>query len=146
MDLNEDEDHVADPVDPEAGSEEVGDSDEEEEEEEGEPDEFIDVLAIMDGKGEPMSEDEGGEREEATSANMQDAEDKEEEGVLRRVRFDEEDEEGEEDGSENESEEDEEDERGEEYTAAISASEDEDDEYAATKIDSLQAFITNLYF
>lgn len=144
VDLNEDEDHAADPVDPEAGSEAIGDSDEEEEEEEGEPDEFVDVLAIMDGKGEPMSEDEGGEREEAMLANVQNADDEEEEGALRRARFDEEDEGGEEDDNEDESEDDEDDEKGEEYTAAISASEDEDDEHAATKIDSLQSFITNL--
>ncbi|KIP03917.1 hypothetical protein PHLGIDRAFT_25886 [Phlebiopsis gigantea 11061_1 CR5-6] len=55
VDLNEDSDMVdADAESEHADSE---DDDSEEEEEEGDPDEFIDVLDILDGRGQPESED-----------------------------------------------------------------------------------------
>lgn len=58
VDLNEDEEDVPEQEQSVSGSDS---DDEEEEEEEGEPDEFIDVLDILDGRGEPENEDDAGE-------------------------------------------------------------------------------------
>ncbi|TCD71137.1 hypothetical protein EIP91_012085 [Steccherinum ochraceum] len=140
VDLNEDEeedvsvDQTDDAFDEEDRQE---DSDEEEEEEEGEPDEFVDVLDILDGRGEPMSED---ERESSAKPSQsfaeedRDAEDDVLEGPSRRDDTDEDQDEDEDEDSEEEL---------EERAVAISASEDEEED-EISKIDSLQTFITSL--
>lgn len=76
MDLNEDSDHASVSED-EDGAEQSHEEDEEEEEEDGDPDEFIDVLDILDGRGEPESEDDQGEVERDGSRRVSGSEDSE---------------------------------------------------------------------
>lgn len=144
VDLNEDrDDNVASGQDGDAsGFEDDAEGSEEEEEEEGEPDEFIDVLDMLDGKGEAMSEDEG-ESSSKKRGTIQ-AHRSEEDEVYEGDEDEDEDEEKgvSDEGDEDEASEDEEDEV-DEPAAIISASEDEDED-GPSKMDSLQSFIMNL--
>lgn len=124
VDLNEDEDIDADI------NGDAGDSDSEEEEEEGEPDEFIDVLDILDGRGEPESEDEpqkvsqqGSSREEGSDREM----------------FDE----GQENSSGDEDNEEEEEDNDVASVLALSVSDDET-EADDTALQTLESYITKL--
>ena len=71
VDLNEDSDaETADLANDNMSEDEDKDDEEEEEEEEGDPSEFIDVLDILDGRGEPESEDDHGELEKESSSHQ----------------------------------------------------------------------------
>ena len=141
MDLNEDVEEDAPPaLDEQEGSED----DSEEEEEEGEPDEFIDVLDVLDGRGEPyMSDDESSKPSKEAAPSQKtlvgedsDSKDNEEVGSGGESEDDEEDDEDEDVGGDG----DEDVEVDEEN--AISASEDEDVDTDA--LDKLDAFVSSL--
>ncbi len=131
MDLNEDTDEdVAD----EPEEDESGASDEEEEE--GDPDEFIDVLDILDGRGEPQSEDDLGEVQKQPSVRRQEKSRRPQEETnagtdIRSGEGESEDEEMDEEEVEDASED------------VISVSESEDDADASA-LQNLETFITSL--
>lgn len=133
MDLNEDEDEDVAPE-----SVEKEDDSDEESEEEGEDDEFIDVLDVLDGRGEPyMSDDEtkkpASEKGPSRKAQVEEDEDIEDEAVEARGDEDDEDEDDEDEESADEKDEDED---------IISASEDESADPDA--LDKLGAFVSSL--
>ncbi|KAI0714788.1 Utp14 protein-domain-containing protein [Earliella scabrosa] len=123
VDLNEDDD--ADDVDMAAASE---DDEEDEEEEEGDPSEFIDVLDVLDGRGEPDSGDDTGsvEKQEALPPKGSKTGGEDEDEEL----------DGTEDSGSEEEEPDEEDEGGH----IVSASEDEGD----GALQDLEKFVSGL--
>lgn len=128
VDLNEDE--SAD----EAPAAEAGSSSEEEEEEEGDSDEFIDVLDVLDGRGEPdLGEDEGkaSVRKDSAGRTEHEAEDEE---------MEEDEDEGDEEGQEYGEDEDDENVVEEE---GMDLSADEADE-SPEALDSLGKFISSL--
>ncbi|KAI0640105.1 Utp14 protein-domain-containing protein [Trametes polyzona] len=141
VDLNEDSDEEAAQVGGGDISEEEdeGDSEEDEDEEEaGDPSEFIDVLDVLDGRGEPESEEDHGEVErEADSAK-----------TLHRRKSkgdadqDEENDSGE--SSDRSEDEDEEDDSEDEDDRMASASEDEDAEEDDTALQELENFVSGL--
>lgn len=125
--------------DNETRDDESAQSEEEEEEEEGDSDEFIDVLDILDGRGEPDSGGEFGEVEKETAGGKaKDA------GVLRNAQSDEDEDDGmdQDDDESNGSDEDEDEDEDEDVQAV------ESDEDVATVDDSalqnLESFITGL--
>lgn len=148
VDLNEDEDE-----DMEDAQQDASESGDEEEEEEGDPSEFIDVLDILDGRGEPLSEDKGAEPEvdalkkmgekdlaesdEDDEVEAEDEDEQNEEDVGADFHRAESDEEEEEDASEGSQE-------GEESDHDISASEGEDDAENPDALTNLQTFLTSL--
>ncbi|KAH9950956.1 Utp14-domain-containing protein [Amylocystis lapponica] len=134
VDLNEDEDAQA------SAHSKDSDSDEEEEEE-GDPDEFIDVLDIMDGKGEADDGEELGkvEVERKQSRRVQ----KNTKAVAQQLHRDKDEEEEDEDDihSAEEASSD----VSEEYTDHhISASDAEDDREDASALQNLEQFVTSL--
>ncbi|KAI0739334.1 Utp14 protein-domain-containing protein [Irpex lacteus] len=108
----------------------AGEEEEEDEEEEGDPDEFINVLDILDGRGEPQSdEDVKGAETRGDGQN--------------KIRTEEEDEAEEDEESEEEEDEDE-DEDEEPCERALSPSDDEEDNDDPDALSHLESFITNL--
>lgn len=151
VDLNEDDDEAG-PSFAQEDASKASDSDEEqepesdeEEEEEGDPDEFIDVLDVLDGRGEPESGDDDRQgADDSSRGKTSSAKDSTSHAALS------EDEEMQEPGSteddEDESGEDEEEEEEEEEESnqeQISASEDED-EGDVSALDNLEKFVTSL--
>ncbi|EFI28742.1 small nucleolar ribonucleoprotein complex subunit Utp14 [Coprinopsis cinerea okayama7 len=141
VDLNEDDE-------PPAQEKEESDEDEDEdedEEEEGDPDEFIDLLDVLDGKGEidMPSDEEGASKSSPQPSKSQSKLDMDddfdmEEGVGEKGEDEEDEDEDEEDGDDDE--EDEEGDEGEEEFQ-ITASDDEADE---GNLDNLQSFVEAL--
>ena len=134
VDLNEDSvDEAEVHAEDESAS---GESDEEEEEEEGDPSEFVDVLDVLDGRGEPDSGDDMGEVERggqvAATVNRREAEDEEDD-----ERDADEDMEGSGDDSDEQSDE-------EEGVNMVSASEDEGDEGDDSALQELENFVSGL--
>ena len=134
VDLNEDSDAEEDAEDDTHSTED--DEEEEEEEEEGDPSEFIDVLDVLDGRGEPESEDDRGHAERQGQENA----------VARRTEAGSEDEDEAEEDEEMDDSEDEDEEFDEEEGAHIvSASEDEDEgEEGGNALQELESFVTGL--
>ncbi|KAI1790907.1 Utp14-domain-containing protein [Ganoderma leucocontextum] len=134
VDLNEDRIEEAE-VHAEDESAFEGD-DEEEEEEEGDPSEFVDILDVLDGRGEPDSGDDMGEvkREGQVSAktNRREVED---EGD------DEEDADEDMEGSEEDSDEQSDEEEG---GKMVSASEDEEGQEGDNALQELETFVSGL--
>ena len=129
VDLNEDSVEEADEdVDVDAASEENN-------EEEGDPSEFIDVLDVLDGRGDPDSGDDMGEveRQDQASAkgNREGAEEGDGEGV-------------DEDMERSEEDSDEQSEDEEETGIVISASEGEEDEGGDSALQELEHFVSSL--
>ncbi|KAJ8086965.1 hypothetical protein PM082_005790 [Marasmius tenuissimus] len=123
VDLNEDEEENGDfgrrkPV-------ADGSESSEEEEESGEDDEFIDVLDVLDGRGEPQDEDEDTTKLSKASSHKQKPQDSDEDGS----------DDGQDEDDEDEDEEDDE-------NISISLSDAEDD--AADALDDLQNFVSSL--
>ncbi|KZT08788.1 Utp14-domain-containing protein [Laetiporus sulphureus 93-53] len=144
VDLNEDEDEEdIEQAEEHSANGSSHDGEDEEEEEEGDPDEFIDVLDIMDGKAEPGSEDDvEGEREGDALRRTKEQASK----PISSHRVDEDvDEEmdevenGRRSGSEEEEGDEEEEEEGDDQQ--ISGSEGEDEE---ANLDDLARFVTTL--
>ncbi|PIL31303.1 hypothetical protein GSI_06001 [Ganoderma sinense ZZ0214-1] len=134
VDLNEDSDEEAEaPAGDHSASEE---DDEEEEEEEGDPSEFIDVLDVLDGRGEPDSGDDMGEVERRNQDSA---------GASRRQAKDEEDEEEDADeGMEGSDEDSDEESDEEEERNMVSASEDEGGEEGDNALQDLENFVSGL--
>ncbi|KAM5539977.1 hypothetical protein V8D89_006480 [Ganoderma adspersum] len=134
VDLNEDSvDKAEVHAEDESASEE---DDEEEEEEEGDPSEFVDVLDVLDGRGEPDSGDDKGEVERggqvsATGNRREAADEEDDQGDV------DEDMEGSEDDSEGQSDE-------EEGGNMVSASEDEGGEEGDSALQDLENFVSGL--
>ncbi|PCH34293.1 Utp14-domain-containing protein [Wolfiporia cocos MD-104 SS10] len=138
VDLNEDESE-AEEMD--EHSQDLASTSSDEEEEEGDPEEFIDVLDIMDGRGEPESGDDMGEIERETSSRGHDQQVKDDEDEDEAVNNSNKDESGE-DTEEIDSDEDEDGEA--EADQPISASEDEGDKGNPSALQELEKFVTNL--
>ncbi|KAH9897707.1 Utp14 protein-domain-containing protein [Cubamyces lactineus] len=121
VDLDEDEDGAKSDAQAEEASEVDEDEDDEEEEEEGDPSEFIDVLDVLDGRGEPESENEQGEVEKEGAQKAQ--------ASKKMTDTDEEDEgmDSEEDGDSDEGSEEEGEDEDEEMISASDAEEEGDD-------------------
>ncbi|KAJ3885140.1 Utp14-domain-containing protein [Lentinula edodes] len=129
VDLNEDEDE--DDAEPQESERDNGDADNEDGEESGEDDEFINVLDILDGRGEPLNDEDNDALPASFRGNL----------VLAK--------EGDEGMEDSADEEDEEDEKevddegeGDEDRISISLSEAEDEADGA--LDDLQTFISSL--
>ncbi|KAI0778830.1 Utp14 protein-domain-containing protein [Trametes elegans] len=136
VDLNEDSDQ--DQEIPEQNAEDASeelddDDDEEDEEEEGDPSEFIDVLDVLDGRGEPESEDDRGQDEKAAARPKE----------SRIHREDDEDEEmgGADDDYEDDEEDEEENDDDDDDKMASPSDEDEEDESA---LQELENFVSGL--
>ena len=147
VDLNEDDDEAGPSfaqkdASEASGSDEEQESDsDEEEEEEGDPDEFIDVLDVLDGRGEPESGDE--DRQDTHESTRSFALSAVKETSHVDIPEDEEMQElGSEDDDDAEGGEDEED-AEESDQEQISASEDED-EGDVSALDNLRRFVTSL--
>ncbi|KAI0654444.1 Utp14 protein-domain-containing protein [Cubamyces menziesii] len=136
VDLDEDGDGAkSDAQADEASEDSEADEDEDEEEEEGDPSEFIDVLDVLDGRGEPESEDERGKAQR---------EDVQKERASRKTaEADEEDEEMDSDEEAHSEEEDSEEGGDDEDEEMISASEVEEEGDDSALLD-LENFVTGL--
>ncbi|OBZ79687.1 Uncharacterized protein C57A7.06 [Grifola frondosa] len=137
VDLNEDSDVEDAAISSQSEHEDEGDDDEGEEEEAGDADEFIDVLDIMDGRGEPDSGDDRGKvvRENGVpEKEMKDAEE-----TLQTL----EDEDDEMDGLSGDDEQCESEAEEDDPHEGISASEAEDEENPSA-LQDLESFVTGL--
>lgn len=125
MDLNEDSDEVQSKAEIEDASE-ASDGDDDDEEEEGDPSKFIDVLDVLDGRGDPESEDEHQDAKKTSSLKTDAA------------QMSEDEEEDEEMNSEEDSEEDEDE---DDKMGSASEPEDEEDDSA---LQDLEQFVSGL--
>ncbi|EIW64453.1 Utp14-domain-containing protein [Trametes versicolor FP-101664 SS1] len=125
VDLNEDSDEVQSEAEIEDASE-ASDGDDDDEEEEGDPSEFIDVLDVLDGRGDPESEDEHQDAKKTSSLKTDAA------------QMSEDEEEDEEMNSEEDSEEDEDE---DDKMGSASEPEDEEDDSA---LQDLEQFVSGL--